>query len=90
MNFGGITKEERNQRVIISDIIKVLGFVLSLVGIYLQTNKNILGWYFHLVSNACWISMMLPDGQWVMVMSSVTYSALNVYGIFKWKKTNKD
>lgn len=68
------------------DLIKFIAFVLSLIGIYFQTKKKMAGWYFHLASNATWIAMLAPEGQWVLVLSSITYSALNVYGIYNWSK----
>ena len=68
------------------DIIKSVAFLLSLAGIYAQTKKKMIGWYIHLCSNTLWIIMLVPDKQWVLVVSFVIYSTLNVYGIIQWRK----
>lgn len=74
------------------NLIGWIGNVGFLLGAILLARKSILGWYFNIFGNACYVVfgvLMGLEGISLFALS-VLLIAINYYGLKKWSKKNNE
>lgn len=60
--------------------------ILSVIGVILNSQKKVSGFYFWLPSNVGWIVVDIHRDLYAQAALFVFYTIMCIYGIYKWKK----
>lgn len=71
---------------LIFEAIWILGFVANVWANLLIAQKSETGWIVRLVANVLWLAYGIVVVSLANILSSVTFAAINVYGLRRWKR----
>jgi nicotinamide mononucleotide transporter PnuC len=71
------------------DILSWIMAVVALTGTYLNTKKDIKGFYFWLFSNAVFTLICFGQKFYPQAFLFLVYTVLSIKGIFEWSKSEK-
>jgi len=60
--------------------------VVGLLGMYMVTKKNGIGFIVLVLSSLLWLVYAITIASYGMIVSSVIYAIVEIVGYFKWKK----
>ena len=60
--------------------------VLSIVGVILNAQRKVCGFYVWMVTNAAWAAVALYKGVPAQAALFIVYFILCFYGVWKWKR----
>ncbi|ADD81085.1 gp087 [Rhodococcus phage ReqiPoco6] len=63
--------------------------VIGVAGLYLTTQKNVLGFAIGFSVQILWIIYAVVTGQYGFILSAVAYAVVNVIGLRKWTKDSE-
>lgn len=69
--------------------IQIVSLLATLVGLYLISEKNKLGFIFYVVSLLCQLYLFAESKYWFLVFQMVLLIILNIITYLKWKKGEK-
>lgn len=64
--------------------------VIGVTGLYLTTQKNVLGFAIGVGVQILWVVYALATGQYGFILSALAYGAVNIIGLRKWTKDAKE
>ena len=67
----------------------VIALLLSLIGAVLNVKKNIFCFHIWILSNVFLITINVIQHSYSEITLWVIYTIINIYGIFEWRKKNK-
>lgn len=70
-------------------IAPILATVISLLGSWLLTQKNIKGWYIQILGTLVWTAYGITLLQPSMAMACLVYLPIEIYGIYTWNKNEQ-
>lgn len=70
----------------LTEIVGIVGFVTNVWANLLIARKSEAGWIVRLVSNAFWLAFGLAAMSLANILNAITFAAINVYGLRRWRK----
>jgi nicotinamide mononucleotide transporter len=67
--------------------LKIIGWaasILSLVGLFFNTQEIILCWPIWIIASSLWIFWSIKKREWSMLSLWAVYTIMNVYGWYQW------
>lgn len=65
------------------------GTILCIIGGAMVAHKNIYGFHLQVLADIILMIYTFETGQYGLFLLSLTYTFINAYGIYKWRKTDK-
>ena len=59
---------------------------ICIVGVIINAQKKISGFYWWMIGNACWIGINIFNGAWAQASLFSFYFIMCFYGVYNWKK----
>ena len=63
--------------------------LICVIGVIINAQKKIQGFYWWMVGNACWIIINLYNGVWAAAALFTFYFCMCFYGLYMWKKDER-
>ena len=67
--------------------VEIIGFVLSLLGIYLATRGHIFTWPLQIIASLLYVYLFLQVNLFGESLLQLVYAAMAAYGWFNWRKS---
>ena len=58
---------------------------VSIIGVILNAQKKVSGFYFWIVANSCWIFIDVQEGIYAQACLFAFYLVMCFYGIYMWR-----
>lgn len=68
-----------------NNTIEVIGAVLTILCVWLNTKANIWGWFVGILGTICYIYVSYSTQLWGFCLLNIFFLAISVYGLWNWK-----